>query len=152
MRAWVAIWLCVLIVAVFVVAVVARNRQAADASVSADADLAGISGYEPADSSAPVRDVLAQYCATARCHGQGTRSGGQDLSPGYWRGNLVGITSLQMPSHKLVVPGDPQHSYLMDKLGGEKGIRGGQMPLGAVPLSPEEQKLVEDWIAAGAAE
>ena len=152
MRAWVAIWLCVLIVAVFVVAVVARNRQAADASVSADADLAGISGYEPADSSAPVRDVLAQYCATARCHGQGTRSGGQDLSPGYWRGNLVGITSAQMPSHKLVVPGDPQHSYLMDKLRGEKGIRGGQMPLGAVPLSPREQGLIEDWIAAGAAE
>ena len=150
MRAWVAIWLCVLIVSVFVVAVVARNRQAADASVSADADLAGISGYEPADSSAPVRDVLAQYCATARCHGQGTRSGGQDLSPGYWRGNLVGITSAQMPSHKLVVPGGPQHSYLMDKLRGEKGIRGGQMPLGAVPLSPREQGLIEDWITAGA--
>jgi hypothetical protein len=47
----------------------------------------------------------------------------------------------------LVVPGQPDASYLMHKLGGNHPIEGDIMPAGDEPLPPEEQEVLRTWIA-----
>ena len=48
----------------------------------------------------------------------------------------------------LIAPGDPNGSYLMDKLLGSKAMKEDLMPLGDDPLSADNLKLVKDWIAS----
>lgn len=65
---------------------------------------------------------------------------------------LVGAPSVDVPSMNQVEPGDPSESYLWHKVAGTQASVGGagmQMPLG-VPLSADDQALIEDWIIAGA--
>jgi len=101
---------------------------------------------------APVSEILGVSCAVARCHAEESQAGHLVLSSGQSRGNLVNIKSSQKPGEKLVSPGEPQHSYLLDKIRGAKGIKGSRMPIGRPPLSPEQEKIIEEWIAAGAKE
>ena len=98
----------------------------------------------------PVRDILAQTCAVARCHNAENVAGRLDLSPERAYENLVGVKSNQHPVDKLVSPGEPQHSYLLAKLRGESGIKGARMPIGRDPLPPEQIAIIERWIADGA--
>ncbi len=137
MRAVLVAWGCVLAVLLCAATFTACNRQAESV---------------PPGASTPVRELLAERCATPRCHSQEAVAGKLDLSPGSCCTNLVGLVSSEMLAYKLVVPGEPQHSYLVFKIAGEKAIKGGQMPLGGPPLSVEGRTLIEDWIAAGAAE
>lgn len=44
----------------------------------------------------------------------------------------------------VIVPGNVQESLLVDH------VSTGFMPLGGPPLSPQEVKLIADWVAAGA--
>lgn len=48
----------------------------------------------------------------------------------------------------MVSPGDPDGSYLLDKLLGKPGIEGEIMPEGDDPFTAEQLTLVRDWIAA----
>ena len=63
---------------------------------------------------------------------------------------LVGTASIQVPALDRVTAGDPDNSYLVQKLEGTAAV-GGQMPPGGTPL---DQALIDDirqWIADGAA-
>ena len=82
-----------------------------------------------------------------------------DLNPGHAWADLVGVTAPSMASAgdltcgTLVVPGDPTHSYLYQKLTQAKPCYGAQMPLsefGAAMLPACEIDLVRRWIVAGA--
>lgn len=101
---------------------------------------------------APVSEILITNCAISLCHDPESRAGQLVLSSGQSHGNLVNVKSSQKPGAKLVVPKAPQHSYLLAKIRGEKGIKGSRMPIGRPPLLPEQEKAIEEWIIAGAKE
>jgi len=62
---------------------------------------------------------------------------------------LVGIASSEEPGLQRVNPGDPDNSYLIQKLEGTATV-GGQMPLGRSALPQTTIDLVRQWIAEGA--
>jgi hypothetical protein len=65
--------------------------------------------------------------------------------------SLVGkIATECCDGRMLVAPGDPDHSYLLDKLRGHGMCRGSRMPAGGVPLAPDQIQTISDWICEGA--
>lgn len=62
---------------------------------------------------------------------------------------LVNVASTQVPTLLRVSPGDPDNSYLVQKIEGRAAV-GGRMPLGRDPLPQTSIDLVRSWIAAGA--
>jgi hypothetical protein len=62
---------------------------------------------------------------------------------------LVNVASTQVPALLRVKPGDPDNSYLVQKIDGRATV-GGRMPLGRAPLPQASIDLVRSWIAAGA--
>ena len=62
---------------------------------------------------------------------------------------LVNVASKEVPSLKRVKPGDPDNSYLVQKIEGT-AAEGGQMPLGREPLTDAQIALIRRWISEGA--
>lgn len=94
------------------------------------------------------RDIVAR-----RCSGQpGLCHNGQfepNLStPALFYEYAVRRPALERPDRMRVVPGEPDTSFLVDKLRNREVST--QMPLGAEPLAEEEIALIEDWIRDGA--
>src|SRR5450432_1144054 len=50
----------------------------------------------------------------------------------------------------LIAPGNPEQSYLLDKLRGQRLCAGVQMPVDKPPLSDAEIQAISDWICEGA--
>lgn len=90
--------------------------------------------------------------ACINCHTQGGLAGGLlVLRPEVAYTNLVNAPSGQKPGAILVVPGDPDNSYLIQKLEGQPGIVGLQMPRNGPPHLTDGQLLViRRWIQTGA--
>ena len=96
--------------------------------------------------------VFTPTCAVAGCH-----TGGGAALPASMNltsadlslANLVNIPSEQAPGLVRVIPGDPDNSYLVQKLEGTAGF-GGQMPLGGAPLDPALIADIRQWISDGA--
>jgi hypothetical protein len=65
---------------------------------------------------------------------------------------LVGRASTGKPGETLVIPGDPDNSYLVKKLEGAADIVGVRMPRSNGPFLTEGQmRVIRRWIAEGAA-
>ena len=81
-----------------------------------------------------------------------TPSAGLNLREGTSFASLVGKPSARKAGATFVVPGDPDASYLIQKLeAGRTDIVGGRMPLGGPPYLTDGQLLVlRRWIALGA--
>jgi hypothetical protein len=62
---------------------------------------------------------------------------------------LVGVPSAEIPSLQRVKSGDPDASYLIQKIEGHarEGLR---MPAGGQPLPSRDIELIRQWIAHGA--
>jgi hypothetical protein len=90
--------------------------------------------------------------ACINCHVQGGIAGGLlNLRPEVAYNNLVNAPSRQKPGAVLVIPGDPENSYLIQKLEGRSGIVQLQMPRNGPPFLTEGQILViRTWIERGA--
>ncbi len=92
--------------------------------------------------------------ACASCHTDAGRtpSAGLNLRDGVSFASLVGKPSARKAGATFVVPGDPDASYLIQKLeGGRTDIVGSRMPLGGPPYLTDGQLLVlRRWIALGA--
>lgn len=97
--------------------------------------------------------ILVPRCATSACHsGNPPANAPVSLDPGAGWAQMVGVPASQLPSVKLVEPGDPERSYLVLKLRGSAGLAGGTgtiMPPDA-PLDASEQAAIEGWISSGA--
>ena len=91
--------------------------------------------------------LLTPSCALSGCHG-GTVF--PHLSAGSAYANLVNAPS--SAGFRQVSPGDPGASYLLTKITGGEGMRGGRMPPGGTPLDSVRIALVRAWIADGAAQ
>lgn len=93
--------------------------------------------------------VLTPNCATAGCHvGAGAPQGLRlDADSSY--GLLVGVPSSEVPSVLRVAPGNPDDSYLVQKLEGSAAA-GQRMPLGRQPLPGATIDVIRQWIVDGA--
>jgi hypothetical protein len=73
-----------------------------------------------------------------------------NLTAGGTYAATVNVATLEQPSLKYIVPGNPTDSYLVQKLLGSSTITGGQMPLNGPYLSTATIAGVQAWITAGA--
>jgi hypothetical protein len=93
-------------------------------------------------------------CRVETCHGN-TAAGGLDLRLGRAHDALVGVPATNAAAaaagKRRVVPGDPDASFLVQKLAGTlRGDEGVRMPQVGRTLHALEMELVRAWIAAGA--
>ncbi len=98
--------------------------------------------------------VFDQTCASL-CHepgGPGFTSTGLDLSSKAQSFSLLVDVNSAQSSLKRVAPGDPDNSYMIQKLEGTHASTGfgGQMPLNFGLLSTLQIKMIRDWVSAGA--
>lgn len=96
-------------------------------------------------------DIFTPACGFSGCHDAFTAAGDLDLSNAQASfDELVDVVSL-CGTAVLVVPGNPDASYLMDKLGDGGTPCGTVMPIGAPQLSDSELADIRSWIQDGAA-
>jgi hypothetical protein len=91
--------------------------------------------------------------ACTQCHTSTGRtpSGGMDLTHAVAYDQLVGTAVRTKPGAVRVIPGDPDRSYLVQKLEGSAGIVGRRMPDNGPPYLTDGQILIiRRWIAIGA--
>lgn len=94
-------------------------------------------------------NVFTPTCATSGCHVGAGAPQGLILDAANSYGLLVGVASAQAPSLLRVEPGDPDNSYLIQKLEGTAAV-GVQMPFGGTPLPQSEIDVIRQWITEGA--
>ncbi len=90
--------------------------------------------------------------ACVTCHTNTGRppSGGLNLNHDVAYTALVSVMSSRRPGAILVIPGDPDNSYLIHKLDGTN-IAGRRMPFNGPPYLTDGQILImKRWIAVGA--
>ena len=83
------------------------------------------------------------------CHAGASAPQGLRLDSGNSFANLVNIPSSEVSSLFRVAPGDPDQSYLIQKLQGNASS-GEQMPLGGPPIPAATIEFVRQWIVDGA--
>ena len=95
--------------------------------------------------------IFTPTCATGGCHDDVTRAAALRLTTAEDSyDDLVDVVST-CAARVRVVPGDPDASYLLHKLGDGPTPCGGLMPSNAPALSADELQDIRDWIEAGAA-
>jgi hypothetical protein len=98
-------------------------------------------------------NVFTPTCSVSGCHTGpmgDTLPGGMDLTNADASfANLVGVPSIQVPELSRVEAGDPDNSYLIQKLEGT-AAEGEQMPFGGTPLDQAVIDDIRQWIADGA--
>lgn len=109
---------------------------------------------------AVMTEVLAPRCTFSSCHSAPTVAAKLDLSPEHACSALVKTASCLFPQQMLVVPGDPDASFLMHKLTGAhltdlpdgacSSSTNAPMPFGGSALPADEIELVRAWITNGA--
>jgi hypothetical protein len=93
-------------------------------------------------------NVFTPICSV--CHVGATAPQGLMLDAAHSYNLLVGVPSTEVPSILRVAPGDPNNSYIIQKLEGHAAV-GGQMPLGETPLPATTIAFIAQWITDGAA-
>jgi hypothetical protein len=63
---------------------------------------------------------------------------------------LVGVPSFNKPGAVRVIPGDPDTSYLIQKIEGRSGIAGQRMPMNGPFLTEGQILVIRRWIQLGA--
>jgi uncharacterized protein (TIGR03118 family) len=135
---------------------VAINAKATDVDGNV-----GVGAVDVVVSNAPPAVTLSQIQTTvftplcSGCHNgsnppAGALPGSQNLTAGNSFAALVGVASHEQPALMRVKPGDPDNSYLIQKLEGAAGISGSRMPLGGPFLDQATIDQVKSWIASGA--
>lgn len=114
-------------------------------------DLAGCTGKE---TFAAARTAMLSNCSGMGCHSAAPFAGGLDLRAANAHKNLVGVMAQAAPEKLLVKPGDPEGSFLYQKLTNTQDVsEGSPMPGGLAWQEPDGAKLdvLRCWILRGAA-
>lgn len=125
--------------------------------IAAAAAVAGCTGGDGGSSRPPAstaafraieQEIFAPRCVHEGCHGGENPAAGLDLEAGHAYDNLVGVAASRRPQRLRVDPGNPDGSYLLERLtaGGDTP----RMPLGSAPLSDAELETLRAWIREGA--
>lgn len=114
-------------------------------------------GLEPTFSSVQAQifettDVAGrQACIACHTNVGRTPSGGLNLAHDGAYDQIVNAPSRGKPGAIRVIPGDPENSYLVQKLEGRSSIVGRRMPQAGPPFLTDGQILIlKRWIALGA--
>lgn len=111
-----------------------------------------VQGLQPTLASIQA-NVFTPTCATAGCHtgpSGSTLPAGMDLtSENASSANLIGVSSIQVPSVPRVDAGNANNSYLIQKLEGT-AAQGGRMPQGGPFLDQADIDVIRQWINDGA--
>ena len=106
----------------------------------------------------PAAPTLTQLKSTAfnvcgGCHTGGGTSlpSSMDLTPAHIYASIVNVASVEQPALKRIKPGDPNNSYVVQKLEGAATITGARMPFGGPYLDQATIDQVRAWVTAGAA-
>jgi hypothetical protein len=100
---------------------------------------------------ADIAPVLDSACTSAGCHTGARPKEGLSLEVSAAYADLVGVTASQCGGkRKLVVPGSPSSSYLMQKLLNVDVCSGTQMPKAGQSLPAAQLDAISSWICAGA--
>jgi hypothetical protein len=106
---------------------------------------------QPATTFGDVWDILSvSRCPI--CHTGGSPPAGLNLSNEDTAfTQLVGVNATECsPSRARVQPGNPDASYLVNKLAGVDLCAGQRMPIGGPFLADAELDVVRTWVASGA--
>ncbi len=109
----------------------------------------GSTGGITADLQSIQDNVFTPICS--QCHIGASAPQGLQLDAGHSYALLVGVSSNEKPGVQRVAAGDPDSSYLYQKITGAAGIVGGQMPLNQAPLPAATITAIRQWILNGAA-
>jgi len=95
-------------------------------------------------------NVFSVNCAISGCHGGAGAQQGLRLDPGFSAGNLICVHSSQNSALIRVIPGDPDASFLIQKLQGVDGLLGERMPADGPPyLTTATVNVIRQWIQDG---
>lgn len=130
-------------------------------ATSCDENLREIAGPTPdlqPTFSAIQRDIFAAADSSGRvactsCHNaQGAPfAANLNLAGANAYAQLVNVPSTGKPGAIRVIPGDPDNSYLVQKIEGAPGIVGQRMPRNSGPfLTPGQVLIIRTWIRQGA--
>lgn len=102
-------------------------------------------------------EIFTPSCAAfGVCHmGNANSAGGLNLEEGMAAANMINVPSQLFPEYDLVVPGDPDSSYLLIILGGRPGPLDEDvmtMPYSSPPLCDEKIEAVARWVESLPAE
>ena len=136
----------------------AGNGENLDANGQPVTDATAVDAEEPEaiDVSAPMASsafgtiqstVFTPICS--ECHGPVGASAGLRLDEAASFAAIVGVTSSEVPALTRIAPGDPDNSYLIQKLEGTAAV-GAQMPLGGPPLPQDTIDFIRQWVSDGA--
>ena len=92
-------------------------------------------------------NVFTPICTN--CHAGAAAPNGLRLEAGMSHAMLVNVPSVEVPAIPRVAPGNPDNSYLVQKIEGTAAV-GGRMPLGGQPLSADTIAAIRQWITDGA--
>lgn len=95
-----------------------------------------------------IQDNVFTPVCTA-CHAGAGAPLGLRLNEGSSYALLVNASSVEVPSLQRVQPGNPDSSYLIQKLEGTAAV-GSRMPLNGPPLPASTIAVIRQWIANGA--
>jgi len=101
---------------------------------------------------ADVQPIFTQSCAKTNCHKGSKPDAGLDLSAGKAYAEVVGVATAECSGDRSrVIPGDPEESYLFDKvLGVDLCNKSSRMPINSAKLSEAKLAVLHAWICAGA--
>ena len=91
--------------------------------------------------------IFTPICSV--CHAGGSAPQGLRLDASNSYGLLVGVSSNEVPSLKRVAPGNPDDSYIIQKIEGHAAV-GARMPYGGPYLDAATIAVIRQWIADGA--
>jgi hypothetical protein len=94
-------------------------------------------------------ELFTPTCAVSGCHTGPAAPQGLRLDEANSYGLLVDVASTEAPSILRVAPGDPDNSYLIQKLEGTASV-GDRMPLGGPFLPQANIDVIRQWIIDGA--
>ncbi len=94
-----------------------------------------------------VTTILKRNCSVSGCHRGTYPQMNLNLEKDKFLKSLFNIPSQEIPSLKLVDKENPEKSYLLMKIKGDKAIVGRRMPLDSPPLREDKIKTIEDWIS-----
>ena len=100
-----------------------------------------VPGPKACELTAEVTTIINARCAG--CHTGGAKLGAFDFDPARAIANTVNVKATN--GETLVIPGDPDGSYVVKKLTGAAGIVGSTMPQGAL-LDEAQVQSFRDWI------
>jgi hypothetical protein len=93
-------------------------------------------------------EIFARNCVFSSCHGATSPNEGMSLvAPTY--ATIVGVASSEAPDLMRISPGNPDASYLLQKISSATPRDGVRMPPDQ-PLPANKIEAIRAWIAAGA--